>query len=250
MDSKLYIGTSGYSHDDWKGMFYPPQVRAKDYLPFYARHFNCVELNVTFYRLIPPETFLAWHNETPPDFRFVVKGSRYITHIHRLVDFEEPLERYFKNAKPLAEKLLGVLWQFPPSFTRDEKDMERFTRFVHELTKHECFHSFEFRHPSWFCDQTYDLLRKNNMNLCLAHSAEFTSAPAQTSDFVYLRFHGPKKLYESEYSEEEMEAWAGKTVEWLQHSKFVCAFFNNDYHGFAINNAQQLKKILECRTSQ
>jgi uncharacterized protein YecE (DUF72 family) len=246
MKPEIYIGTSGYSHDSFKGLFYPADVKPRDYLSFYAKHFNCVELNVTFYRLIPPETFRAWHEEAPADFRFVIKGSRYITHIHRLNEFEEPLDRYFKNAKPLGPKLLGVLWQFPPSFTRDEKDTDRLVRFVQALKKHECFHSFEFRHPSWFCEQTYDLLSANNMNLCIAHSAEFaTSAPQQTCDFVYLRFHGPEKLYESEYSEKEMETWADRARQWLRHSKFLCAFFNNDYHGYAIRNAGQLKQILE-----
>jgi uncharacterized protein YecE (DUF72 family) len=251
MNTKIYIGTSGYSHSDFKGLLYPPEIKPGGYLGYYAKHFNSVEINVTFYRLVPPKSFSAWNGETPADFRFVLKGSQYITHIHRLIDFEEPLERYFKNAKPLGDKLLGVLWQFPPSFTHDEKDTDRLKGFVKALRKHECFHSFEFRHPSWFCDQTYDLLRENNMNLCLAHSAEFaTSAPQQTSDFVYLRFHGPKKLYESEYSEKEMEQWADKAGKWLQNAKFLCAFFNNDYHGFAIKNAQQLKRILEGRISQ
>jgi uncharacterized protein YecE (DUF72 family) len=249
MNSKIYIGTSGYSHEDFRGLFYPEDVKPGDYLAYYAKRFNCVEINVTFYRLVPPKTFRVWYKETPADFRFVIKGSRYLTHIHRLVDFEEPLARFFKNAKPLGEKLLGVLWQFPPSFTRDEKDIDRLERFVKALKKHECFHSFEFRHPSWFCDQTYDLLGANTMNLCLAHSAEFTSAPRQTSDFVYLRFHGPRKLYESAYSEKEMEQWADKSIEWLEHSKFLCAFFNNDYHGFAIKNAEQLKEILERKTA-
>ncbi len=199
MNQKIYIGTSGYSHDDWKGMFYPAEMKPREYLTYYAKHFNCVELNVTFYRLVPAETFRVWSEETPPDFRFVIKGSRYLTHIHRLVEFEEPLERYFANAKPLGDKLLGVLWQFPPSFTHDEKNSGRLERFVEALGKYECFGSFEFRHPSWFSAcQTYDLLEAHNMNLCLAHSAEFTSAPKQTSDFVYLRFHGPKKLYESD----------------------------------------------------
>ncbi|HUI92828.1 MAG TPA: DUF72 domain-containing protein [Chitinivibrionales bacterium] len=242
MQLKLFIGTSGYSYSHWKETFYPPDTKPRDYLAYYATRFNSVELNVTFYHLPQIKTFAGWHDKTPEDFRFVIKGSRYITHVRRLIDIEEPLTRFFSNAAPLSEKLLGVLWQFPQPFALN---IERLRRFADLLAKHRCFHSFEFRHPSWFCEETYALLRSHNMNLCIAHSGRYETAFEQTSDFVYLRFHGGQELYGSEYSEKELMEWAALARRWLGRSKFLCAFFNNDYHGYAVKNARQLREYLE-----
>lgn len=243
MKKPVYIGTSGYTYAHWQGIFYPRDTPQTEWLDFYARYFNAVELNVTFYRILPEQTFKNWYNQTPQAFRFIIKGSRFITHIKKLKDVQESLEVFFKPAAGLKEKLLGVLWQFPPLF---QYDLSRLNEFIQLLKKNygNYLHSFEFRNDSWFNRETFLCLRKNNINLCIADAPHAPGAEEITSSFVYLRFHGGKTLYQSEYSQQELSAWTKKIQAWSKDTDIVFAFFNNDSQGHAVKNALILKKKL------
>jgi uncharacterized protein YecE (DUF72 family) len=243
----IYIGTSGYSYQHWKGVFYPKDLPASKWLEFYSRHFNIVELNVTFYRQVPRKTFEGWYAKTPRDFMFVIKGSRFITHIKRLRACAGPLRTFFANASGLKEKLIGVLWQLPPSLKYDRQRLEEFIAAISRKYSF-CLHSFEFRHPSWFNEQTFGTLKKYGLNLCLADPPVIKGRAAFTSSFIYLRFHGGTVLYGSQYSDEELKKWAGEAKKWLKARKLLMAFFNNDAQGFAVKNANTLKELLDKKS--
>ena len=243
MGKEIFIGTSGYSYQHWKKVFYPQDLPSGKWLEFYAQHFNCVELNVTFYRLPKETAFKGWHRRTPQDFRFVVKGSRFIIHIKRLKDCHEPVKLFFDRATLLKEKLLAVLWQLPPSLKCDIKTLENFITLLKSQWP-QYRYSFEFRDESWFKEDTYKLLKDNNINLCIADSPTFPIHEIITSDFLYLRFHGGKELYGSQYSKQELKSWHGKAKRWFTGAKLFCAFFNNDAHGFAIKNALTFKELI------
>lgn len=246
MSPKILIGTSGYSYSHWwDGVFYPKEVPQRKWLEYYTQFFNSVELNVSFYRLVKKKTFEGWHRRTPEDFVFAIKGSRFITHIKKLMDSKEPLRLFLENASGLKEKLGVILWQLPPGLHLDLERLEAFCRLLSrvELSK-DISQSFEFRHRSWFCDKVYDLLKGHNFSLCIAHSNRWPYEEVATSDFVYLRFHGGEALYGSNYSDGELEEWASKATRWLNEGKHIFAYFNNDAYGFAVKNAIKLKELL------
>jgi len=244
----FYIGTSGYNYKHWlNGVFYPPRIKENELLSYYQRYFNSVELNVTFYRLPSEKIFASWYRKTKKDFGFVVKGSRFITHIKRLKDIKESIDLFSRRCSFLKEKLLCILWQLPPSL---KKDIQRLTDFINCIKRNEIFkfidHSIEFRHSSWFEEEVLGILKKNNINLCIAHSLRWPMCEAITSDFIYLRFHGGEILYGTEYSIDELRSWAERIKKWEESYKLKKAyiFFNNDAYGFAVKNALQIKEIL------
>ena len=240
----LRIGTSGYSYPHWKGVFYPSTLPSSGWLEYYVKVFDTVELNVTFYRQVKKEVFASWYKRTPENFLFALKGPRFITHLKRLKDCKDSLKIFFENALPLREKLGVVLWQLPPSLEEDVVLLGEFCHTLKEEGYGRCLHAFEFRHASWFKDETYEVLRNFSAALCIAHSRRWHLEEIVTADFVYLRFHGGTVLYGSEYSGEELETWARKIRSWMEAGKRVFAYFNNDYRGFAVKNALKLKEIL------
>jgi uncharacterized protein YecE (DUF72 family) len=237
--ARFVCGTSGYSYQHWKGVFYPPEVKPPHWLEFYADHFDAVELNVTYYNLPKRETFESWREHTPDDFRFVAKGSRLITHYHRLHDVDDAVREYFSRASGLGEKLDAVLWQLPPKMHADAERLDAFCALVNRVSAVR--HVFEFRESSWLAPEIYAVLRRHGCALCIANSPTWDTAEEITADFTYLRFHGGRVLYGSEYSPEELEAWADKARKWLGRGIGVYAFFNNDAHGFAVSDAQRLR---------
>jgi len=246
---KYFIGTSGYNYEHWQeGIFYPKGWPKNRLLEYYSKFFNSVELNVTFYRLPSRKVFEAWYRKTPQDFKFVIKGSRFITHIKRLKDCKDALENFLENAKGLKEKLICILWQLPPSL---KMDLERLKYFIALLLKEKIakniLHSIEFRHESWFNNKVYKILKDYNINLCIADSPRWPIREILTSDFIYLRFHGGKVLYGSEYSEKELIIWSNKAKNWLKGKKVLFSFFNNDAYGFAVKNALRFKELLKCQ---
>ncbi|MCM8786663.1 MAG: DUF72 domain-containing protein [Candidatus Omnitrophica bacterium] len=240
---KIYVGTSGYIYNHWQEVFYPKNLPRYKRLEFYSQHFNTVELNVTFYKLPKESAFLGWYKKTPKNFKFVIKGWRFITHLKKLKNCQNDLEIFFKKAKYLKEKLLCVLWQLPPLLKYDKKKLEKF---ILLLKKYPYYYSFEFRNGSWFNQNTYKILRENNANLCIADSPNFPNVTITTSSFLYLRFHGSTNLYSSMYSEQQLQGWVEKIKIMLKEEKikFILAFFNNDAFGYAIKNALKFRELL------
>lgn len=239
MTGRLVLGTSGYDYPHWRSVFYPPELHHDRLLPFYAEHFGAVEVNATFYRLQSEETFRHWRDTTPRDFRFVLKGSRFLTHVKRLRDAEEPLRTFFGNAKPLGDKLDCVLWQLRPDM---KADAERLASFCDALRREapKVRHAFEFRERSWFSDTVYAVLRAHGHALVIAHSNRWPREEVLTTSWTYLRFHGGEGAYGSAYSERQLHYWADRAREWLGEGMDVYAFFNNDAFGHAVHDARRL----------
>ncbi|MCM8781292.1 MAG: DUF72 domain-containing protein [Candidatus Omnitrophica bacterium] len=237
---KAFVGTSGWNYPHWSdGVFYPSGLSQNKWLEYYARFFNSVELNVTFYRLVHKKTFEGWYKRTSKEFYFAVKGWRFITHIKKLKIVDKSLRLFFDSAYELREKLAVVLWQFPAGF---KKDIDRLEVFLKLLKKTKVAQAFEFRNESWFNNDVYNLLKEYNACLCVAHSDYFPCVREITTDFLYLRFHGRETLYNYNYSDKELKEWA----EFAKNSKVkeVFTFFNNDAHGYAVKNALKFKELL------
>jgi len=239
--AKIYIGTSGYQYYHWRGLFYPENLISYKWLEYYAKFFKTVELNVTFYRLPPESAFKGWSRRTPKDFIFVLKGSRFITHVKKLNNIREATKLFFDRAKLLKEKLGIVLWQLPPGWKVNADRLEKFLKFV---SKDKIRQAFEFRNETWFCSEVYKLLKKYRAGLVIADSPYYPKIEKITANFVYLRFHGGRVLYGSEYSKKELTEWAKKIKKWLRRGLDVYVYFNNDANAYAVKNARELVKLL------
>jgi uncharacterized protein YecE (DUF72 family) len=235
---RIHIGTSGWIYNHWAEVFYPRDCPKAKWLEFYATHFRTVELNASFYRLPKPQTFENWRKRTPDDFLWAVKASRYITHIKRLKEPAESLERLYHSVEALEEKLGPILFQLPPSLSFHE---EVFGRFCQHLKK-DRVHALEVRHPSWEHQKAIDLIREHNLALCVSDAAgRYPYLEENTASFAYIRLHGSQQLYASEYSEAELQAYARKIRDW---AKDTYLYFDNDYHGYAVKNARRMNEIL------
>ncbi len=236
------IGCSGFLYDSWKGPFYPEDLPHKKWLSFYMEKFNTVELNVTFYRLLKKEAFERWYKETPHDFTFCLKGSRFISHVKKLKDVELPLATFFNATAPLLEKLEVVLWQLPPNLKLNMKNLEEF---VENLKQYPVRHVFEFRHKSWLSKKVFSLLSASNIAVCMADWPHFIDELPLTADFVYMRRHGEGGSYATNYTTEQLKKDAKRIKEYLKIGKDVYIYFNNDTFAYAPKNALELKAILE-----
>jgi len=241
MAGMVYIGTSGWHYKHWLGNFYPEKLPAKEMLSFYTEHFDTVEINNTFYHLPAHSAFHAWRDNTPTNFVFALKGSRFITHMKKLKDPESSTAKFFHGAELLEAKLGPILFQLPP---RWQLNLERLSKFLEVLPKHHRY-TFEFRDPSWLVEPVYDLLRRHNAAFCIY---DFASSPTPleiTADFTYLRFHGPGEAkYAGSYSEVALQEWARKIRNWLRELSEAYVYFNNDVGGHAVKNAQRLRELI------
>ncbi|OAG26782.1 DUF72 domain-containing protein [Thermodesulfatator autotrophicus] len=235
----IRIGTSGWNYPHWRGIFYPEKLSSRKWLSFYAEYFDTVEINATFYGTPKEKTFRRWYEETSPDFLFAVKANRYITHVKRLRQVEEPLKRFYKAIKPLKEKTGPILFQFPPSLKYEREVLENFL----ELLDLSYQTTIEIRHESFHREEFYELLARKNIALCISDTAgRFPSlVEVITADFVYLRLHGSRVLYRSCYTEEELASWAEKLKAWHRPGY---VYFDNDSLGWAVPNALKLKELL------
>ena len=216
--NSLFIGTSGYNYKDWKEQFYPQGLPQKKWLSFYAEHFRTVEINATFYGSFTGKTFHNWAAQVPSNFSFTIKGPRFITHIKRLHEVDDPLERFFGAAVGLGDKLSCVLWQLPGNFhNRKPEDVERLREFIALLPQH-VRHAVELRHASWFKEEVLEILNSNNVGFVINNSSRYPWVEKVTGGFVYVRFHGPRELYASEYGETEMKDWAEKIRGYIKSS--------------------------------
>jgi len=243
--TSLYIGTSGFSYSEWEGKFYPEDLPNGERLEFFAQHFDTVELNNTFYQLPPKETFVGWRERTPQDFTFAVKVSRYITHRKYLKECSEPWANFYSRAQALKEKLGPFLVQLPPRWTKNLERVENFVSVLKKVSPRERF-TFEFRNEDWFDQELIDFFKKQEgMSLCLADSQKWPSAEEVTGNFIYLRLHGPGKVYRSKYSNQELQQWADKIKDYLNQDLDVYCYFNNDFEGYAIEDAKNLIELLK-----
>lgn len=243
---EICIGTSGYNYSHWRdNVFYPKGLPQNKYLEFYCTRFNSVELNVTFYRLPSSKAFEGWDRKTPEDFKFAVKGNRYITHIKRLKDTKEPLRNFSENLAPLRKKTGCILWQLPPSFKVNVEMLKHFTRNLEKLKFTKSLrHAFEFRNEGWFTEKVYRVLRDSNLCLCIADLPNAPNVEVLTADFIYIRFHGARARYSSNYSDRELKVAAAKAKKWLKSRKALYAFFNNDAYGYAPKNAVSFREFI------
>ena len=236
------VGCSGWNYSHWRnGVFYPPRCPARLWLEYYARHFDTVEVNATFYRLPTVKAVSGWVEQTPDDFLFAVKASRYLTHIKRLTDLGRGVERFYASIQPLVEspKLGPVLWQLPATFRRDD---ERLAAALERLPPGR--HCFEFRHESWFAPDVYGLLRERGVALVIGdHPERPFQSHELTADWTFVRFHYGSRGRNGNYSERELEEWERRLAAWRTHAD-VYAYFNNDWAGYAIRNALWLKQRL------
>jgi uncharacterized protein YecE (DUF72 family) len=234
----IRIGTSGWHYDDWKELFYPAQMAKHKWFEYYSKHFDTVEINNTFYQLPKEQTFENWHKQAPKDFLFTVKANRYITHIKRLKEPRDSLKRFFERVRLLKENLGPVLYQLPPNF---HKDLDRLATFMKFLPRDRTA-VFEFRHESWFCEDTYKLLSKFNAAFCIHDLVDIPTPRVITGDIIYIRFHGPTGKYQGNYSKSALQNWAKWIKENIKGNKGVYAYFNNDIHAYAVQNAKTLKE--------
>lgn len=237
MMARMHIGTSGWHYKHWRGCFYPEELKSSEYLSWYIRHFNTVEVNNCFYRLPAESAVENWRDQTPSGFCFAVKGSRFLTHIKRLNDAEEGLENFLSRMGLLKRKFGPVLFQLPPNW---HVNAERLQKFLQALPrKHPCV--FEFRDPTWYRPEIYDLLRRYRVGLCLHDWGGQPSPVELTADFTYIRFHGATGRYQGEYTPEMLRRWADLICQWRSKLKNIYAYFNNDVGGHAIRNALLLR---------
>ncbi|GAA4303879.1 DUF72 domain-containing protein [Compostibacter hankyongensis] len=239
---KIYTGTSGWHYKHWKGTFYPEGTRNEEQLDYYMKFFKTVELNNPFYHLPPPATFRNWNRKTPGGFVFSVKASRFITHVKKLKTGEEPVRHFFSSVNALGDKLGPILFQLPP---RWHKNHERLAGFL-SLLPQGYRYTFEFRDPTWYDGEVYDLLREHNIAFCIYELAGHLSPREITADFVYVRLHGPgENKYEGSYSKATLKKWAVQCKKWQQEGKDVYLYFDNDQLGYAAFNALELSRLLE-----
>lgn len=237
---KLQIGTSGWVYKHWMGIFYPLHLPSNQQLSFYAQNFSTVEINFSFYRLPERSVFEGWREQTPSGFLFAVKGSRYLTHMKKLKDPQEPLSRLMERVEGLQEKLGPILFQFPHTW---HLNLERLQSFLELLqTYGQQRFTFEFRHSSWLIPQVYKLLENAGVALCLPVSPTVPLDVRLTAPWTYIRMHTGQ--YGVGYSDEELSIWANRIRLFLQQEADVYIYFNNDPDGYAIHDAQHLCRLL------
>jgi len=242
---KVYIGTSGWVYSHWDSLFYPEDLPSKDKLKYFSKHFKTAEVNYSFYRLPRPTTYQKWYSETPEDFLFAVKANRFITHIKRLKGVKAAWKSFLDNTLNLKEKLGPVLFQFPPSFKFNKENIDRLEEFLKIITKSGSMrYAFEFRHKSWCDKKIYNLLKKYNTAWVIADSPVYPRADEVTADFVYVRMHGSKVLFTSNYTKKELQDLAKKIKNWQVQNLNIYVYFNNDAMGYAVENAKMLKRLI------
>src|SRR5262245_26148986 len=207
MSAKIEIGTSGWNYKQWMGVFYPSGLPQKDLLSFYAKHFDTVEINNSFYRLPELNTFNNWRESVPQRFTFAVKGSRFITHMKKLKAPRTSSEKLFDRVAGLEEKLGPILFQLPP---RWKVNPERLAEFLAAIAD-EHRYAIEFRDPCWIIEQIFELLNKHNVAFCI-HDLRGEATPREiTADFTYVRMHGPgAAAYSGSYSPATLESWSNQ----------------------------------------
>ncbi len=241
---KYFIGTSGWVYQHWRGLFYPEQLPAKDFLRFYSAEFRSAEINNSFYRLPTAQAYQHWAENTPDDFVFAVKASRFLTHMKKLKDPLEPWTNVLNRSAELGSRLGPILLQFPERWQKNLARLEEFFEMAAAQTQRPRV-AIEFRHASWFDQSTFKLLEKWGVALCIADSDRFIREDRLTADFTYYRYHGRGQLYATSYSKNFLEKEAATLSSLLKQNIDVYAYFNNDGNAHAIKNARTLEQAME-----
>ena len=254
---KVYIGTSGFTYKSWNAHFYPPELPARLQLEFYATQFPTVEINTTFYRLPGESMVKGWAKRVPKSFVYALKGSRFITHMKKLANLDEPVKRprfgrakipkgngldiYFERIKGVKARTGVILWQLPPIL---QIDLPRLDDFLRQLKKYRYRYAVEFRHASWYEDKTFDLLRKYNVAHVALSTLNMPQIRIATADIVYVRFHGLEGGFAHDYTRAELEPWGKFCREQAEAGRTVFAYFNNDVNVRAPQNAKMLMHMV------
>ena len=234
------IGTSGWAYKDWNGPFYPDEVKAAGRLAFISRRFRTLEINASFYRMPTDAAVAGWREQTPDDFVFAWKASRFITHNKKLKDPDEPLAYMFERIAGLGEKIGPILFQLPPNLHRNDERLDRFLDALPEGYRY----SVEFRHPDWYADEVLEMLRRRNVALCLSDHHHAPAPWETTADFIYLRGHGPGGHYHGRYGVAALNDWAKAIRRWRRDCE-VFVYFDNDIKSAAPKDAEQLIRLLD-----
>ena len=240
--SEVRIGCSGWNYAHWRERVYPKGLPPKKWLEHYARLFDTVEINNTFYRLPNVSAVRGWVEGSPPNFLFAVKMRRYLTHIKRLGGLGEGIPLFYEHIAPLASspKLGPVLWQLPPTFKRND---ERLSSALEALPSGR--HCFEFRHPTWYVAEVYDVLRRHGVALVIPDSPKYPFRELElTTDWTFVRFQHGSRGRGGNYSETEIREWAERIDGWRAERLDVYAYYNNDWEGYAVKNGLRLKELL------
>lgn len=241
---KLYVGTSGWSYGHWaKGRFYPVGLKPNQWLGFFSRHFDTVEINASYYRLPKPEMITRWHQQVAGGFRFAVKMWKRITHEKRLADCGEQLSGFLAVVNELAGKRGPLLVQLPPSLQCAPDLLADFlVQLKRTLARIRWRVTIEFRHSSWLCPEAIKLLDEHGVALCLADLPRCPITEPGEAGFVYLRRHGPGGSYGGCYTARQIGADARRIAGWLKAGRDVYVYYNNDIDGYAVDNARQLRE--------
>jgi uncharacterized protein YecE (DUF72 family) len=234
---QLRVGTSGWQYDHWKGVFYPAELSKSDWFDHYARHFDTVEINNTFYHLPKAETFDSWRRRAPEGFCYVLKFSRYGSHIKKLKDPAASIGRFLQRAERLGPLLGPILVQLPPNW---RVNVERLEGFLAAAPRRHRW-AVEFRDPTWLCPEVFEVLRGHNAALCV-HDMLADHPRERTADWLYLRFHGPGPW--GKYPHQALSAAAGRIRADLRDGRDVLAYFNNDAEGHAVRDALALRRYV------
>jgi uncharacterized protein YecE (DUF72 family) len=236
----IRIGTSGWSYDHWVGPFYPEDLPRDRRLRYYAERFRSVEIDSSFYGLPRRSTLRAWRDEVPADFVFAAKASRYITHMKKLRDPRQGLDRFLKRMGALGDRLGPVVFQLPPRWRFDAGRLEAFLQALGRGFR--C--AFELRDPSWLNAEALALLERHRAAFCIYDLGGFLSPKEVTADFVYVRLHGPGGPYQGSYGDAALSGWARAISGWSRKGLSVYCYFDNDDRGYAASNAARLQEML------
>ncbi len=240
VDIPLYVGTSGWSYTIWKPDFYPKNVASKNFLKYYATQLSAVEVNYTFRSRLSEKAATGWMADVGPDFRFALKANQYITHIKRLKDVEEPLQRFLPTLQPLGTQLGPVLFQLPPNLKADVALLRDFLALLPRNFKA----ALELRHESWFCDEVYGALRERNAALCVAETEKLATPEVRTASYIYFRFRQPS------YGPEELKALEERIARSVADGLETYAFFKHEEDPRSPLNAVELQDAVRKRLAK
>lgn len=240
MIARAYIGTSGWSYKSWEGTFYPKGLPKRCHFEFYATQFPTVEINLTFYRLPTLKMVQNWRDKTPAGFFYAIKGSRFITHMKKLLNAREGVRQFFHSLEPLRNRIAVVLWQLPPFLSKDVPRLDAFLKLLPKTYDY----AVEFRNDSWLCQDVFDVLKRHRAAHVSVSSRAMPMDLTVTSDFIYVRFHGLDDGAAHNYTAEELAPWAAHVRRQMHRGKKAFVYFNNDVNARAPENARLFREML------